>query len=138
MAKTTPEDPVFEPSPEDVASVLAWFDDYDELAATAQIERMADLAMFPLNSVTDDAEGNGSASWSDREQYVREMTEVIGDGARMESVRTPHFLSRSLVFVVTDATYTHGGVRHRMRYGDLLVRREGRWYFQTMVQGGWG
>jgi hypothetical protein len=34
--------------------------------------------------------------------------------------------------------HTAGGTTHRLRYADLLVKRDGRWLFQTMVQGGWG
>ncbi|RJL32260.1 nuclear transport factor 2 family protein [Bailinhaonella thermotolerans] len=128
----------FEPTAEDVASVHEWFARYDALAAKGDVEGMADMAMFPLNSVTDNAAGNGSARQSSREEFVREMAGVVGDGAEMRSVRTPHFLSKGLVFVITEATVEVDGVTHRLRYGDLLVRRDGAWHFQTMVQGGWG
>ncbi|MBY8853431.1 nuclear transport factor 2 family protein, partial [Saccharothrix sp. MB29] len=62
----------------------------------------------------------------------------LGEGdVRMESVRTPHFVNADLVFVITDATITAGESSQVVRYGDLLVKVDGRWLFQTMVQGGW-
>ncbi|MBA8824876.1 hypothetical protein FHX42_002223 [Saccharopolyspora lacisalsi] len=128
----------FVPSEDDIAGVHEWFARYDELAANAEVGRMADMAMFPLNAVTDDAQGNGSARQYDRERFCAEMAETVGEGASMESTRTPHFLSPSLVFVITDATVTHDGRTYQLRYADLLVKRDGQWLFQTMVQGGWG
>ncbi len=62
---------------------------------------------------------------------------ATGEKVSMESVRTPHFLSPHLVFVITDAEITMGDQVVQARYGDLLVRSGGRWTFQTMVQGGW-
>lgn len=137
--QTSAHEPGFVPSEEDVSSVLEWFARYDAHALEADVERMADMALFPLNSVTDDESGNGSAEISDRDEYVRQMREVLDGTAdvSMESTRTPHFLNENLVFVVTDGTITANGDTHTVRYGDLLVKVEGDWRFQTMVQGGW-
>jgi len=124
-------DPVIEagpyvPTDEDLASVEAWFREYDACAARGDVERLADMAVFPLNVVSDDAAGEAvAAQWS------------RGD-VRIESTRTPHFLSASLVVVVTDAVVTWDGGGARTRYADLLVKIGGRWRFQTMVQSGWG
>ncbi|MEU9833881.1 nuclear transport factor 2 family protein [Streptosporangium sp. NPDC048047] len=130
----------FTPTAEDVASVEAWFARYDDLAMKVDGEAMADMAMFPLNEVTDDSAGNGFAEQVTREEYVRQMAETMGAPGEvsMESVRKPIFLSKNLVFVVTDAVMTYGGQSHIARYGDLLVKKDGEWVFQTMVQGGWG
>lgn len=129
------------PSHEDRASVAAWFEKYDALAAKLDFEAMADMAMFPLNEVTDDGAGNGQAEQCSREQYLAQMAEVMGgsgDDVTTELTRTPHFISDGLVFVITEGTVTYGGQAHPMRYGDLLVKKDGQWLFQTMVQGGWG
>jgi hypothetical protein len=128
------------PSDEDRASVEAWFAEYDALAAKADIERLADLAVFPLNVVSDDSRGNGVAAQWSREQYTRTMAQVLSGAGdvRMESRRTPHFLSANLVVVVTEATMTWEGGGERTRYADLLIKQDGRWRFQTMVQSGWG
>ena len=131
----------FLPSDEDRASVVAWFEKYDALAAKRDFEAMADMAMFPLNEVTDDGAGNGQADQCSREQYLAQMAEVMGGSSgdvTMESTRTPHFLSDALVLVITEGTVTYGGQTQPMRYGDLLVKQDGQWLFQTMVKGGWG
>ena len=130
----------FVPSDEDQASVVAWFEKYDTLAAKQDFEAMADMAMFPLNEVTDDGAGNGQAEQCSREQYLAQMAKVMGGSGdmTMESTRTPHFISDGLVFVITEGTVTYGGQIQPMRYGDLLVKKDGQWLFQTMVQGGWG
>ncbi|MBY8871134.1 hypothetical protein K7640_04655 [Micromonospora sp. PLK6-60] len=135
-----PVDPGFVPDPADLAELDAWFRDYDALAEAGDVAATADLAMFPLNAVTDDAAGEGSARQLDRAAYLEMMGGVLSGGGdlTMESRRTPYFLTRSLVVVFTDAEFTVDGVKQRVRYADLLVRSGGKWRFQTMVQGGWG
>lgn len=130
----------FVPTVEDRASIDAWFARYDAHAAKAHVDSMADMAIFPLNLVTDDSEGNGSAWQWTREQFIDGMTGAMGEsgGVTMESTRTPFFLTKQLVFVITDAVLTANGATQQLRYADLLVKRDGQWFFQTMVQGGWG
>jgi threonine aldolase len=123
----------FVPTGEDVAGVLAWFEKWDALAVAKDVEAMAGMALFPVNAVTDGA----AQSW-DRARFLNDMAATLGEGdVRMESVRTPHFINANLVFVITDATITVGEFSQVVRYGDLLVKTDGRWLFQTMVQGGW-
>jgi hypothetical protein len=130
----------FVPSEAELASVQAWFERYDTLAAAQDYEGMADQAVFPLNEVTDDGEGNAKAEQFSREAFVAQMAEVIGGGGEvtMQTSRTPYFLSAGLVFVITEGTMTYGGQTQPIRYGDLLLKVDGQWRFQTMVQGGWG
>ncbi|MCW7988085.1 hypothetical protein XF35_23140 [Streptomyces platensis subsp. clarensis] len=129
------------PTAEDRASLDAWFAEYDAQSAKRDVRSMADLAMFPLNLVSDDAAGNGRAVQWDREQYIATMTQVMGDGSEgitFESTRTPVFLSPALAVVFSDSTMTMDGQSRQLRYADILVRRDGTWAFQTMIQGGWG
>jgi hypothetical protein len=130
----------FQPTEEDRASVAAWFDEYDAHAGNSDVERMADMALFPLNVVSDAEAGNGSAAQWTRGQFVATMSHVVGGAGetRMESERTPVFLTAQLVLVITNATFTTGEHVQPVRYADLLVKQDGRWLFQTMVQGGWG
>lgn len=135
------QDGTFTPNSEDLASIEAWFAEYDTLAARGAIQEIADLAVFPLNLATDVPDGVGAVRQWDREEFVRVMTEVMGGGTAdlaMESVRTPRFLTANLVLVETEATVTTGEHRQSTRYADLLVRTTDGWAFQTMVQGGWG
>ncbi|MER7168864.1 hypothetical protein ABT336_22705 [Micromonospora sp. NPDC000207] len=137
---TPPVDTGFVPSDEDLAALDEWFRRYDALAAAGDVTGTADLALFPLNTVTDDANGEASAQQLDRAAYLEMMAGVLGGSAdlRMESRRTPHFLTGSLAVVLTDADFTVDGRRQRVRYADVLVKVGGEWRFQTMIQGGWG
>jgi hypothetical protein len=136
---TAPADPRFAPSPEDLADLDEWFRRYDARAAEGDVAATADMAMFPLNTVTDNAAGDGSARQLSREEYLQMMGGVLAGGdVTMQSRRTPYFLTRSLVVVFTEAEFTIDGQRQAVRYADLLVKVGGEWRFQTMVQGGWG
>ncbi|HEX7307684.1 nuclear transport factor 2 family protein [Lentzea sp.] len=108
--------------------IMRWFEQWDALAKAGDVEAMADMALFPINTVT----GGSAASW-DRETFLREMGAQLGGDVEMESTRTPHFLDDDLVFVITDGTINGTTVR----YGDLLTKVGGEWKFQTMAQGGW-
>ena len=72
----------FAPSGKDTASVLAWFAEWDQLAAEAKIDQMADMAMFPVNTVTTNAEGEGFAEPWDREKFRAQMGEAVGGRRR--------------------------------------------------------
>ncbi|ATE53325.1 hypothetical protein [Actinosynnema pretiosum] len=123
----------FTPSDEDITSVLDWFARWDALCAERDLEALADMAMFPVNAVTD-----GSAESWDRERFLRDFGAALGDGGvELRSTRSPLFLGPDLVFVVTDAEFGSGAEAGSMRYGDLLVRKDGRWLYQTMAQAGW-
>ncbi|MFC5064524.1 nuclear transport factor 2 family protein [Actinomycetospora atypica] len=129
----------YDASGAEVAEVLAWFERYDALVAAGDLEAMADVAHFPLNEVTDDAAGHAVVGPCDRERFLAQMRETVGSAGEVSSRSTRHpvFLSAALVFVVTDSVITAGGEDHHLRYGDLLVRTEDGWKFQTMVAGGW-
>lgn len=122
-------------------SIDSWFAEYDNLSKNGDVEGMANMAMFPIHVITDDATGNGYAeSWT-RDQFIRNMTEAMKDtpaDIEMTTARTPFFLTKDLVVVITNATVTGGGQVHEMVYADILVKVNGSWKFQTMVQGGWG
>ncbi|WP_327326079.1 nuclear transport factor 2 family protein [Streptomyces sp. NBC_01210] len=131
----------YTPTPEELASIEAWFAAYDAHSAKREVERMADLAVFPLNLVSDDSAGNGASAQWDRQQFIEAMGQVMGDGSddiTFESTRTPVFLSPAMAVVFTDSTMTMDGQTQQLRYADILIRRDGTWAFQTMLQGGWG
>lgn len=135
----SPADPAFAGSPDDLAGIDEWFRRYDACAAAGDVEATAGMALFPLNAVTDNAAGEGSARQLSREEYLQMMAGVL-DGAdvTMESRRTPYFLTSSLAIVLTEAEFTADGSSRTARYADLLVKTGGEWRFQSMVQGGWG
>lgn len=132
----------FTPSAEDRASLDAWFAEYDAASARRDVPRMADMAVFPLNLVSDDSAGDGRTAQWDRARFLEAMGQVMGesgdDQLSFTSTRTPVFLSPSIAVVFTDSTMTSGEETTQLRYADILVRRDGVWAFQTMVQAGWG
>ncbi|MEU9607306.1 nuclear transport factor 2 family protein [Streptomyces sp. NPDC048057] len=131
----------YTPTADELASIDAWFTEYDAAAARRDIEEMADVAVFPLNLVSDNTAGEGASAQWDRKQFVETMTHVMGEGSEditFESVRTPVFLSSAMVVVFTDSTMTAGEATQQLRYADILIKQNGKWAFQTMAQGGWG
>ena len=129
------------PSAEELASIQEWFAAYDAHSAKRDVGRMADMAVFPLNLISDDSQGDGASAQWDRRQFIETMGHVMGDGSddiTFESVRTPVFLSPAMAVVFTDSTMTMDGRTEQLRYADILIRRDGKWAFQTMMQGGWG
>ncbi|MCC5576406.1 nuclear transport factor 2 family protein [Microtetraspora sp. AC03309] len=132
---------MYQPNDEELRSIEDWFTEYDTLADQGAIEKLADLAVFPMNLATDAPDGFATVRQWTRAEYVEAMKESMNGGTAglgLESTRTPRFLSRNLVLVETTATMTIEGRRESMHYADLLVRTEDGWAFQTMVQGGWG
>ncbi|MFC3997649.1 nuclear transport factor 2 family protein [Nocardiopsis sediminis] len=131
----------YTPTEEERRSLAEWFTRYDALAARGDAEAMADMAVFPLNTVTDDGAGTGSAAQSDRAEFIASTRESFGQAGgevAFDSTRTPFFLSGALAVVFTRSTTTVGDVSTELYYADVLIRSAGEWRFQTMVQGGWG
>ncbi|WP_143590147.1 nuclear transport factor 2 family protein [Thermoactinospora rubra] len=123
----------YTPTTEDLQSIEQWFAEYDALAAKGEVDRLADMAIFPMNLATDVPGGYGAVRQWTREEYLETMRQAMGEGAAgLKPKRTPHFLSPNLVVVETVDE------EHGMHYADLLVRTADGWGFQTMVQGGWG
>ncbi len=122
-------------------SIDAWFAQYDAYSKTGDVERMADMALFPIHVITDDSAGNGHAENWGRAEFVEIMSGAMAGtppDMEMTTTRTPFFLSNSMVTVITNATVTAGGQRYDMCYADVLVKIDGEWKFQTMAQSGWG
>ncbi|MCI3150258.1 nuclear transport factor 2 family protein [Streptomyces sp. GB4-14] len=131
----------YTPTAEDRASLDAWFEHYDALCTERDVERMADQAVFPLNVISDDSAANGRSAQWDRRRFVETMAHVMGDDSQQvtfRNTRTPVFLSASLAVVFTHSTVTAGDQAYETDYADVLVRKDGAWAFQTMIQGGWG
>ncbi|ADD41334.1 hypothetical protein [Stackebrandtia nassauensis] len=130
----------YTPTDAELAEVRDWFQRYDTHGAKGEVEHMADMADFPINLVTDGSDGNAwTGSWN-REEFLAATAQQVGDGSgdlTFESTRVPYFLTGSLVIVFTDSTMTAAGQTHRLRYADILTRKDGTWRFQTMIQGGW-
>ncbi|CAM4083464.1 hypothetical protein GCM10009799_25490 [Nocardiopsis rhodophaea] len=131
----------YTPTADDLKSLECWFARYDERAEKSDAEGMVNMGMFPMNLVSDDSEGNGVAAQWTRDQYLKMLAHEVPDGSadlKTESVRTPVFLSAQLALVFTEATMTTKDGTVKMHYADVLVKSDGEWAYQTMVQSGWG
>ncbi|MET9293395.1 nuclear transport factor 2 family protein [Streptomyces sp. NPDC003077] len=132
----------YTPSDEDRASLEAWFAEYDEVSARRDVERMTDMAAFPINLVSDDSNGDGRTAQWDRARLLEGMGHAMSEAGEgelsVESVRTPVFLSPSIAVVFSDSTMAVDGEKRQLRYVDILVRQQGKWAYQTMIQPGWG
>ena len=131
----------FVPTEQDTADLLAWFAEYDALAARGDVEAMADTALFPITVITNDSDGNGVTQVWDRAAFVQAMTAAMeGELAdlTMENRRRPTFLNRDIAVVVTDSAVTAGGRVQHLRYADVMVKSDGSWRFTSMIQAGWG
>ncbi len=133
---------VFTPTAGDVEGLMAWFTAYDALAVDGAVERMADVAIFPLTVTTNDSAGECVTQQWDRATFVQAMGMAGGEpGApkpRLDNHRQPVFLNADLAVVVTDSTVTTGEHVQHMRYVDVMAKRAGEWRFTSMVQAGWG
>ena len=130
----------YTPTEEDLRTLGEWFACYDTGAAKGEIEKLAELAYFPLNLVTDDSSGSPWCGQWDRERYLAVMGEALNGGpdVTFESERTPFLFSGSLALVFSRSTLTAAGVTYQLDYADILVRTADGWRFQTMIQSGWG
>ena len=127
----------FTPSPEQVDTLLAWFDRYDALARDNDVEAMAGVARFPLTVTTNDSVGECVTQQWDRDTFVRNMS-MGATSAKIENERRPFFLNGDLAVVVTDSTVTADGDTVHMRYADVMAKVGGDWRFTSMIQAGWG
>jgi hypothetical protein len=126
----------FTPTDEEVATLMAWFDRYDQHVRRNDTAAMADMALFPLVVITNDSAGECVTQEWDRETFVQAM----GDPSRpdLANERRPFFLGRDIAVVVTDTVVTTAGGTVHMRYTDVMAKTGGEWRFKSMIQAGWG
>ncbi len=130
----------FVASQADVDGLMAWFAEYDALAARHDVEAMADTALLPVTVISNDSAGDGVVQQWDRDALVASFgasMESVGE-VRMENDRTPVFLNADVAVVVTNSKVTAGEQVQHMRYADVMVKSGGRWRFASMIQAGWG
>ncbi|MEV0564159.1 DUF4440 domain-containing protein [Dactylosporangium sp. NPDC050588] len=129
----------YTPEDEDVTRLLDWFAAYDALAERGDVERMADVALFPLTVTTNDSAGECVTQQWDRATFIQAMGAAVGEPRpRLDNHRRPVFLNADLAVVVTDSTVTTGEQVQHMRYVDVMAKTGGEWRFTSMIQAGWG
>jgi hypothetical protein len=97
---------------------------------------------FPILMVTDDSKGVPKADEWSREKYTAVM-KPFWEGNEHKDMKVTHkpqvtVLSDSLVNLVDDFSMTMGGQKMSGRNAGLLVKRDGKWMWKSMVEAGWG
>ena len=132
----------FQPSEKNMKSLMDWFAKYDGHVLKNELDRMADMAFFPIIVMTDDSAGNCVTQNWDRDTFKQAM-DLAAQGVdvttlKIQNHRNPTFLSENLAVVVTDAVTTVGETTQQSRYVDIMVKQNGEWKYKSMAQAGWG
>lgn len=130
---------LFSPSATDVQSVEAWFKNYDALVKTSDVEKMIEEAYLPITVITDDSNGDCVAQQWDTDAFRASIEGNASDpDTSIQNDRQFHFLNQNLVIAITESTVATKDTVQRMKYADVLVKRDGKWKFKCMIQTGWG
>ncbi|HEX6416111.1 MAG TPA: hypothetical protein VFZ62_01160 [Candidatus Saccharimonadales bacterium] len=129
----------FVPNTSDIESLMAWFKNYDALAANNNVDAMIKEAHLPITVITDDSNGECvTQQWDESAFRASIEGNTSNPNTKIKNDRRPFFLSRNLAVVITEATVTNGEDVQYMRYVDVLVKSNGEWKFKSMMQAGWG
>jgi hypothetical protein len=130
---------LFEPTEADVSALMAWFKNYDSLAADNNADEMVEEAHLPITVITDDSRGECvTQQWSKDSFHASIKGSAPGPDIKIENNRRPFFLSDNLAVVVTESMVSQNGEVRYMRYADVLAKKDGKWKFKCMIQAGWG
>jgi hypothetical protein len=121
--------------------VQAFLAEEDKVAATGDMNQIAARADFPVFMMTDDLSGAIEAKAYGREEYIGMMKPFVDNMPK--DTKTVHkygvtVLSDALALVSDDYTMKMGKVVLKARNGGVLVKREGKWMWKSMVEAGWG
>ena len=121
--------------------VTAFFKAMEDAHKKGDFEAVLAAHDFPLFMATDDLKGMPEAKMYSREEYAAEMKpffENMPKDMKMTHKPTITVLSDSLVNVVDDFTMTMNKQKISGKNSGLLVKRDGKWLWKTMVEAGWG
>ncbi len=96
---------------------------------------------FPVAMITDNSKGVVMAKEYSRDEYVAMMKPFFESMPNdMSTNYKPQItvLSDSLADVVNDYTVTIGQQSAEGRWSGLLVKKDGKWLWKTMIEAGWG
>ncbi|MBI5544671.1 MAG: hypothetical protein HY901_12335 [Deltaproteobacteria bacterium] len=131
--------------PKDEKVVKKEVDDFlkqhDETAKKNDLNAMMVMMDFPVFMVTDDAKGVVEAKLFSKDEYVATMKPWFENMPK--DMTTTHkyattILSDALVEVTDDSTTTVGKQKTSGKSVSILVKREGKWMWKSMVEAGWG
>lgn len=112
-----------------------------ELEKRGDFEAMLPRLDFPLFMVTDDSKGVVTSRSYSQQEYVAEMKpwyEQMPKELRMTHKFTVRVLSEALATVEDEHTTVLGKQKVSGRSEALLIKRDGKWKWKSMVEAGWG
>lgn len=121
--------------------IEAFFREEDELLKRRDFDATLSRIDFPVYMATDDAQGAVEAREVDREAYIammKPMYDGMPSGTEMKQQPQVTLLSDALAVVVVDVTMVEDGHVRTSKSHGLLVKRDGRWKWKSMVEAGWG
>jgi hypothetical protein len=115
-----------------------------EDAAMKKRDQEASWAMvdYPVLMVTDDSKGQSSDISMTREQYIAEMKPFMEQpppkNMKYTVKRDVTVLTDSLAMVVGKVTMSLGKKKFSWKNASLVVKKDGKWGYKMMAEGGWG
>lgn len=113
----------------------------EDLAKKHDQEGMLAAIDFPVYMVTDDQKGVVEAKAYTKDEYVAMMKpfyEAMPKDLQMSHKYAVTVLSDAMAEVIDDVTTTVGKQKSTAKSVSLLVKRDGKWMWKTMIEAGWG
>jgi hypothetical protein len=113
----------------------------DEALKKGDIEALAARIDFPLMMMTDDSAGVPSTSSWEKQLWIDTMKASIANlpkDVKMAKKTRATFISDSLAMVEEANERTVGKKKETWTSAALVGRKDGRWMFKAMIEGGWG
>lgn len=97
---------------------------------------------FPVWMATDNSMGVGTGTPLSRDDYLATMRPFYEQpqpkGMKLNFKHNVTPLTDSLANVVTDVTVLQGNKKTAYKSNALLIKKEGKWFYKMMAEGGWG
>ncbi|MGC4121364.1 MAG: hypothetical protein QM765_43665 [Myxococcales bacterium] len=113
----------------------------EEAAKKHDQEGMLAAIDFPVFMATDDAKGTVESKMYTKDEYVAVMKPFYENAPKDMQVThkyTVTILSDAIAQVLDDATMTVGKQKSGGKSSSLLIKKDGKWMWKTMVEAGWG
>ncbi len=121
--------------------ISAFMKEEEQIMKQGNLQAALERVDFPVYMATDDSQGMPMAREFSRDEYntmMRPVFEAFPKDAKITHKHTIHVLSDSLATINDDFTMTANQKTYSGRSHGLLVKRDGRWKWKTMVEAGWG
>lgn len=132
---------LFQPTQQQADEITTWFAEYDEFTKNFQFEHMADRGIFPMYVITDTSKGDGVTQTWTREDFIQSMKssmENTPEDIAYNTTRKLYMINANIAIVLTAWRPHKDSDTGILKYADILLKQDGEWRFQTMIQDGWG